>query len=63
MLSRGVYETDVMSDAASLISSSLSSLISAGRITTLLRMVEDDDFSDVESIKVGPSQIFTVKFH
>ncbi|VDK73916.1 unnamed protein product [Litomosoides sigmodontis] len=53
----GVYEADVMSDAASLISSSLSSLISAGRITSLQHIIDEDDaLSDGESIKDGPTR-------
>lgn len=58
VVSRGVYETDVMSDAASLISSSLSSLISAGRITSLRHIIDDDDLSEGESIKVRSFNIF-----
>ncbi|VDN83928.1 unnamed protein product [Brugia pahangi] len=53
----GVYESDLISDTASLISSSLSSLISAGRITTLQHIIDDnDDLSDAESIKDGCAQ-------
>ncbi|MCP9264552.1 Protein argonaute-2 [Dirofilaria immitis] len=49
---RGIYESDVISDAASFISSSLSSLISTGYITNL-RNIIDDDISDGESTKNG----------
>ncbi|EJW72690.1 hypothetical protein WUBG_16403 [Wuchereria bancrofti] len=52
----GVYESDLISGAASLISSSLSSLISAGRITSLRHIIDDDDLSDAESIKDGCAQ-------
>uniref|UniRef100_A0A915Q2W1 Uncharacterized protein n=1 Tax=Setaria digitata TaxID=48799 RepID=A0A915Q2W1_9BILA len=52
----GVYESDVVSDAASLISSSLSSLISAGRIASLRHIVDDDDLSDGESTKDDHAQ-------
>ncbi|VDM94738.1 unnamed protein product, partial [Onchocerca ochengi] len=48
----GIYESDVASDAASLISPSLSSLISAGCITNLRHIIDDDDdISDGESTK------------
>uniref|UniRef100_A0A0R3RQP8 PAZ domain-containing protein n=1 Tax=Elaeophora elaphi TaxID=1147741 RepID=A0A0R3RQP8_9BILA len=53
----GVCESDVTSDAASLMSSSLSSLISAGRITSLRRVFDDDDdLSDGESMKGNRTQ-------
>lgn len=49
---RGVHESDGTSDAASMISSSLASLISAGRIADMRGIVDNKENSDGESIKV-----------